>query len=131
MEDFRERRQCKRYRSKEAAGAYVAIRPTFHHIGSLRDVSLGGLGFHYSVTGDKKPLSEAKAPIDVDLFVSNNGFYLHRIKCRLAYDRRAKVQPTFPVDMEYRECGVAFEAPTPDLSAQIELFLEHYTAGEA
>jgi len=128
---LRERRQCKRYRSKEEASAYVAIRPTFHHIGSLRDASLAGLGFHYSVTGDKKPLSEAKAPIDVDLFVGNNGFYLPRIKCRLAYDRPAKIQPSFALDMEYRECGVAFEAPTPDLRAQIGLFLEHYTAGEA
>lgn len=131
MQEFRERRQCKRFRSKEAAGAFVAIRPTFHHIGSLRDVSLGGLGFHYMVSLDKKPLSQAKDPFDADLFVANNGFYLSKIKCRLAYDRLAEIQPMFELDVEYRECGVAFDQPTSEQKAQIALFLEHYTEGEA
>ena len=133
MKNFEERRECKRYRSRDDQAAYVAVRPTFKRIGTVKDVSVGGLGIIYSLMEDQIPLSE-EGTVSLDLFVSNNAFYLPMLKCRLAYDKHEKNQSwAFSSGMQFRQCGLEFdtEALTSDQKKKLQLFLENYTAGEA
>ena len=127
MQSFEEKRKFKRYEGKEGHDVFVAVRPAFVRIGALKDISLSGLGFKYSITDEHTPLSDKEAPVSIDLFVSNNGFYLSNLKCKLAYD---KFEESYSF-MQFRQCGLAFHDPTPQQKEQITHFLEHYTMGSA
>jgi hypothetical protein len=130
MEDFKERREAKRYRSRADQAAYVAIRPTFKRIGAVQDVSRSGLGFIYSLMGDQVPLSDQETVVSIDLFDTNNGFYLPRVKCRLAYDRFRQNQSwEFSSGTQFRQCGLEFDADelTADQKNKLQFFIENYT----
>lgn len=131
MNQLEERRQSPRHRIKEESSAFVAIRPLFQRLGILKDVSRSGLGFKYVFREDLEPISETEAPFNVDLFVSDNGFYLPDVQCKLAYDRPSgDPASAFDLGLHYRECGVEFEKLTKSQEEEISRFLEKYTMGE-
>lgn len=132
MENLEEKREFQRYGVKEGNPAFVAIRPTFLKLGALRDASLSGLGFKYALTGEQEPLSDKEAHIEIDLFVSGNGFYLPNVKCKLAYDRFSEGSSSqFITGLHFRECGLKFHDLTDEQKEQIDVFLRDYTAGSA
>lgn len=131
MHDFEERRESRRYTTKADKAAYVAVRPTFKKLGALKDVSLDGLGFTYALMDENEPLSEGSY-VSIDLFVSENGFYLSSVQCRLVYDTFVQNESgAITPGLEFRRCGLAFDDPTMAQKEQIQLFLDNYTAGES
>ena len=68
-ENLEERRQFERYSVKEFHPAFVAIRPTFLKLGSLKDASLSGLGLRYTLMEKQEPFTGKETHIEVDLFV--------------------------------------------------------------
>ena len=126
------RREYERYKSKEDKTAFVAVRPTFTQIGTLKDVSPGGLGFSYPVTQDQKPLSEETDQVSIDLFVSGNGFYLRDVKCKVAYDMPEEDEPgTSTSDIQFRKCGMVFDKLSEEQKQKLQLFLDNYTSETA
>lgn len=130
MESSDEKRRCRRYGTTDGTQAFVVVRPQFKKLGALKDVSLCGLGFQYVLMDGQKPLSDKSAPVKIDLFISNNGFYLPKVSCKLAYDRL--VENEFSAGcMRFCHCGLEFDEITEEQTNQINYFLAQYTVGSA
>ena len=124
MDRMDERRINLRLQPKEAT--FIALRPEFARLGKLRDINRQGLCFQYLCKGE--PI-EISVPLNVDMFVSNNGYYLPNIPCKLVYDKKVK-NGAFVVGLEYRRCGLKFDRLNRQQSEQLELYLnEHTTKG--
>ncbi len=131
MKNSQERRQFRRHKRRDENAAFVAIRPDFTKVGALRDISLSGLGFKYPLMEGQQPLLGKEIPIGIDLFISNNGFYLPKLKCKLAYDRSGENDSwSFISGMQFRQCGLEFDEPGVGQKEQINVFLKHYTEDE-
>ena len=129
-----EKREFPRYKSCIDKDVFVAVRPAFKKLGKLKDVSMNGLGFTYALMdAQEKLLSDNERSLHVDIFVSENGFYLPRLKCKLAYDKHCPNHSEFFVAMQLRRVGLKFDSDeiTDEQKEKIQLFLKHYTAGEA
>jgi hypothetical protein len=133
IENFGERRGSGRYKCHTDKDAYVAVRPAFRTLGKVKDVSMSGIGFSYALLDDQEKPIKDEGSFSVDLFVSNNGFYLPKLKCRLAYDKFVPDRTPFKLQIPMRQCGIRFDhdALTDEQREKIELFLRDYTAGEA
>ena len=133
-----EKREFPRYKCRDDRTAYVALRPAFKKVGSVVDVSMGGIGIKYTLMDEQdeslaESLEGEENPLSMDLFVSNNGFYLPALKCRLAYDKSNEPHSPFSSLVRFRQCGLKFDFDelTDEQKEKIEMFLKHYTAGEA
>lgn len=123
MED--ERREKERRQPK--ATTFVALRPDFVKLGKLLDISSSGLCFEYIAKGDVVPGSD---DLEMDMFISGNGYYLPNVSCRLVYDVRTRQEMTFMVGMEYRRCGLQFARLSEKQMDQLEHYLMHHTTTE-
>lgn len=121
-----ERRQIERFRPKEST--FVAFRPEFSKMGKLLDISKGGLCFQYMARGNQ--VQDAGA-LEIDMFLSSNGYYLPNVPCKLVYDAEFKEGGALPDGMECRRCGLRFENLTKEHTTQLELYLKSHTAGTA
>jgi hypothetical protein len=115
-----ERRQFTRFIAVE--NAFAALRPHFSKLGTIKDISRGGLAFEYLALetrgGDESAL---------DIFLTGNGFYLARIPCKVVYDTQViKDEGKFQYLIEIRRCGVQFGELTPDAADQLAVFLTNY-----
>jgi len=119
-----ERREKERRRPK--ATTFVALRPEFIKLGKLTDISSSGLCFEYIAKGDVAPGPDT---LEMDMFISGNGYYLPNVPCRLAYDVTTKKEMTFMVGLEYRRCGLQFTRLSEKQMDQLEYYLIHHTAG--
>ena len=67
--------------------------------------------------------------LEMDMFISGNGYYLPNVPCRLVYDVRTKKAMTFMIGLEYRRCGLQFARLSEKQMDQLEYYLTHHTAG--
>jgi len=114
----KERRQPK-------ATTFVALRPEFVKLGKLMDISSSGLCFEYIAKGD---VDQGPDTMELDMFISGNGYYLPNVPCRLAYDVRTEKEMTFMAGLEYRRCGLQFARLSEKQMDQLEYFLQNHTA---
>lgn len=120
MEKNIERRKHQRYRVKEEA---LVISPEI--VGQITDISLGGMAFRYADKIDSSQPSE-----ELDLFLSNNDFYLDSVPITTISDRTLlTVSPYSPMVM--RLCGVQFGQLSPSQQTQLEQFIESHTNSAA
>ncbi|MEW6673790.1 MAG: PilZ domain-containing protein [Thermodesulfobacteriota bacterium] len=118
-----ERREKERRQPK--ALTFVALRPEFIKLGKLMDISSSGLCFEYIAKGDAVPGPEA---LEMDMFISGNGYYLPNVPCRLVYDVRTERETSFMVGLEYRRCGLQFTRLSEKQMDRLEYYLTHHTA---
>lgn len=118
-----ERREKIRLRPK--ATTFVALRPEFAKLGKLMDISSGGLCFEYITREDGVTASDG---LEIDMFISGNGYYLPNVPCNLAYDVKIKNGIAFTVSLEYRRCGLKFTGLNENQLDQLEYYLTHHTA---
>jgi len=118
-----ERRVSVRRRPREKT--FVAMRPDFSRTGKIRDISRGGLSFQYL---SKVEVSDPGSDVNVDMFISDNGYYVPSLPCRLIYDRRERGAHPTPPGLEYRVCGLAFGDLNTDQTQQIGAYLQQHTA---
>ena len=121
-----ERREAERLQPMEVT--FVTMRPDFSRTGKIRDISQGGLSFQYLARTDVGGVAKE---IDVDMFISDNGYYLPSLPCRLVYDRRQAGVRATPSDLEYRVCGLQFGELSTGQSLQIGEYLQEHTVGKA
>ncbi len=129
MESPAERREFVRLIPREKT--FVAL-PDLRRIGSITDISLGGLGCKFIVSSGEKEanMDKVTAPFPADIFVSANGFYLSNVLCRVAYDVSAHQDlPTYSFSITKRRCGLKFDELTKEQEKQINGFLENRTVG--
>ena len=118
-----ERRQKERRRPK--ATTFVALRPEFVKLGKLMDISRSGLCFEYIAKGE---VGMGSNSIEMDMFISGNGYYLPNVPCRLVYDIKTHKEMTFMVSLEYRRCGLQFTRLSEKQMDHLEYYLTHHTA---
>jgi hypothetical protein len=107
---------------------YAALGSCFTIVGKVKDISIGGLAFEYINNTDDSERHYSK----IAIFLSENGFYLENISCRVISDI-----PTISVNKKTvissncitNRCAVQFTAVTEDQKERIEHFLKHYTHG--
>jgi c-di-GMP-binding flagellar brake protein YcgR len=122
-----ERRRNARVSPKELT--FVVVRPEFSRSGELLDISQGGLCFRY--LRKLNPGEDVATSLKIDIFIINNDFYLPKVPCTLVYDIKEKKGPTlFPMNLEFRRCGLQFEELSEKQARQMELYLNHYTVKE-
>ena len=117
-----ERREKLRFRPKEAT--FVALRPNFVKLGKLLDINRSGLCFQYI---SRKDTTEETVSVDIDMFISSNGYYLPNVTCLLIYDEKIKKDSTHFIDLEYRRCGLQFDQLTRRQAEMLELYLQQHT----
>lgn len=119
------RRERVRFRPKDVT--FVAVRPEFDKLGKLTDISIGGLSFQYMV-GRKEPGDEKS--FDIDIFMSEDGFYLPGVACKLIYEIDITEEMGTFKDLEFRRCGLQFRELTGEQIYQLDLYIKDQTSGE-
>ena len=131
METSAERREFTRFIPRD--NAFVAL-PQVGRIGSIRDISMGGMSCDYyeSFGKDGAINGETTAPLPADIFISGMKFFLGNILCRVTYDMIApEDRPAFSISVSKRRCGLKFDELSEEQRQQITLFLEKHTVGNA
>jgi hypothetical protein len=118
-----ERREEERFRPKKRT--FVVFKPQFLKLGKVLDISVGGLCFQYLAKEDQ--IGDAPA-IEADIFMSDNGYYLPDVSCKLVWDTEAKEKMTFPVGFQNRRCGLRFVTLTKEQQDKLDHFLQVHTA---
>ena len=118
-----ERREKERFRPKKRT--FVVFKPQFLKLGKVLDISASGLCFQYLAKEDQA--GEAPA-IEADIFMSDNGYYLPDVSCKLVWDTEAKEKMTFPIGFQSRHCGLQFLKLTKEQQNKLEHYLQVHTA---
>jgi hypothetical protein len=120
-----ERRKFMRFLAQGTA--FAVLRPHFTKLGKIKDISEGGLAFEYIAYERQKENSSG-----IDIFLSDNGFYLGRIPCKIRYDIKiAERYQTSTDRIERRRCGLQFGELTEEQAAQLKFFLKNHTTATA
>jgi len=119
-----ERRKTVRFLPQDET--YVVLRPDFTKLGRLINISKGGLSFQYIA-----PKGHSQGSTQLDLFTSNDGFYLSRLPCKVIYDIRFPENEESSKLFEHRRCGLEFGEATEVQATQLEVYLKKHVAGEA
>jgi len=117
-----ERREQKRFRPKKMT--FVAFKPQFVKLGKILDISEGGLCFQYLAKDDHS----GDTAVQADIFMSDNGYYLPDVACKMVWDTEAEEKMTFPIGFQNRRCGLQFVSLTKDQRDKLEFYLQEHTA---
>jgi hypothetical protein len=92
-------------------------------VGSMRQISLSGLSFHY--IGRKRPLND-----ECELAICSGGkdFFLYNIPGRILFDSKAYENHPSPISM--RRCGVQFGELESKHTTEIDYFIQNHTWDE-
>jgi hypothetical protein len=110
--------------------AYISLGRGFTRVGTIKDVSLGGVAFEYVIIEDL----DQKHTQQLDIFVSGNGFNLSNVPCTIVYDislGTLNSNYTFSTLIISKRCGVKFCEVTEEQTVQLKFFLENHTTGLA
>lgn len=119
MEQEVERRNYYRFRVR--AGAIAALNDS--KLGTITDISRGGLAFRYIDFGYEAEEDSVEAP-EVSI-VNDAGFALHNVPCKIIMDDYS--QPEYPFStLRMNKCRLQFEELTPDQQAQLDYFIANF-----
>jgi len=94
--------ELRRYRRCTIKGdVFIGSDPLFDTVGSLKDISEGGIGFEYVAGSNSTPSRK----VEVDITCGKN-LRLSRLPCKVAYDNRID-RRSFKSE-EKRRCGLEF-----------------------
>ena len=112
-----ERREHIRLRAQD--DAYAVLGGDFSKVGKVYDISLNGLAFTYL-----KDKVSNDTFTHVDIFLSDNGFYLSEVPCTIVYDANEPISDANAVS-PYR-CGLKFEPLKAEHEDKLAFFLNHH-----
>ena len=90
------------------------------------DISMGGLCFQYMTKENQNGDLEF---FDIDIFISEDGYYLPSIPCKLVYEKKMKKAVSHPVSLEYRLCGLQFDKLSDEQTGQLISYMKNHTSG--
>lgn len=120
---FEEQRRYIRFFTKRKT--FAALRSGFDKVGKVLDISINGLAFSYII--EDTPLEKT---FQVDIFQSENGFYLSNIPCRVIYDIQNK-NLRYDLLIQPRRCGLCFGKLSKKQEDELLYFLKRYTKATA
>lgn len=112
------KRKYKRFDAKDGAYSVLSYHPTV--MGQIINISLDGL----AVTYKGKRLKESK---EVDLFISDAGFYIEQIPVKTISDHKL-VEKIFFSSKTVWQRSLQFGELTIDQESQLRQFLKYYTS---
>jgi len=125
-----ERREIERSRPRDLT--FVSVRSKSAKLGKLLDISKDGLSFQYMAeTGVQGDQVQNVTPLEIDMFISDKGYHLASLPCKLVYDTETVERTTFPIGLEYRRCGLKFGKLIEKQTDQLKFYLKSHVAGEA
>ena len=110
--------------------AFVAVGRSFARVGKVKNISKEGLAFEY--VSDNSNLEKDASQLDV--FLSEHGFHLSDIPCKIIYDvpvSNPYVYKTFNQTFITKRCGVQFVNIPKHKKSQLDFFLKNHTTGLA
>jgi len=105
---------------------FVAL-PIVGRLGSLRNISLGGLGCEFTLNSNEEKAIECSEATEfsVDIMISQHRFNLRGLQCRLTYDVSVTESSSTSYDgLLKRRCGFKFGQLTENQEKQIAHFLK-------
>ena len=112
-----ERREHIRLRAQD--DAYAVLGGDFSKVGKVYDISLNGLAFTYL-----KDKVSNDTFTHVDIFLSDNGFYLSGVPCKIVYEAKQSMGDSNG-DLP-RRFGLKFESLEAEHEDKLALFLNHH-----
>lgn len=114
-------RSHQRFRVKE--GAYAALKDDYNILGTIKDISKGGLSFQYFVREKK-----VSGSLTIDIFRNGKEFYLKNIPFKITSDFPESSKVPFSTIM-LRNCGGKFSVLTAKQMSKLDHFIKNYTLG--
>ncbi|MBW2605793.1 MAG: PilZ domain-containing protein [Deltaproteobacteria bacterium] len=106
--------------------AFAALRGGFKKVGRVKDISIGGVAFTY--LSDVDEVNADPHHSQVDIFLSENGFHLSNVPCKIVYDTPVSSNDeVFVVNMI--RCGLHFGELAESQLDQLNFFIKHHTEG--
>ena len=118
-----ERRQYKRFRSKE--GTYAVLSGPVSKMGQILDISRGGLAFRYIDIGDRP-----RESCVLDILREENAFRLENVTFRIISDLDASKDFPFST-IPMRRCGGQLTGLSDRQIHDLEYLIESFTEPEA
>jgi hypothetical protein len=118
MKTQNQRRKHKRFEVQD--GAFVLLGPDSNKLGSIKNVSLGGLSFSH-----KARKSASSELYELDIFFIGQDFYLEQVPFRAVWDLATKENPFSSITM--RRAGVKFGDLTHSQLSRLEYFIENHS----
>ena len=103
--------------------AFAALKGEETRVGRITDISAGGLSISYPFKKNEKDGFKR-----VDIYLTQNGFRLSDIPCRIVYEEKDVSNGASNGDTINR-CGLRFTDLADDHKTQLNYFLSHFTAG--
>jgi hypothetical protein len=116
-----EQREYTRFLTKN--NAYASFGQGAIRVGTIRDISMGGISFEYVFYAD----SVQEDSHQIDIFITQNGFQLSDLPCEVVYDIPLRVSST--TLFITKRCGLKFGDLSDVQSSQLKIFLENHTTG--
>ena len=113
-----ERRSQERYQVQR--GIYALLKNGSSKLGQIINISPGGLAFMY--INNEKQISE---PVEVDIFISGNGYFLKGIPCKKISDIHIDNFVPFST-FEMRQLGIQFGEMSHGQALQLDTFIKKY-----
>ena len=123
LKEFMDRRKLPRFIAQN--GAYAAINNDSLKVGQIQNISKGGLALRYLDNG-----KQTEGPHKVDIFVSDNDFYLKNLPVKIISDVYIDSKIPFSTT-SIRQCSGQFAELTPSQLFQLDHFLKFYTLDKA
>jgi PilZ domain len=117
-----ERRSHERYQVQQ--GVYALLKNGSSKLGQIMNISPGGLAFKY-INHDE----QIGEPVEVDIFISGNGYFLKGIPCKKISDIHVDNFVPFST-FEMRQLGVQFGAMSHGQVTQLDAFIKKYTLAQ-
>ena len=121
-----ERRKHIRFSPKDNTYAYAALGKENSKVGMIKDISIGGLAFEINIDDD----SQTGIMPKVDIFLSNNEFFLSNVPCTIVYKKSVQTDstnPTLTSPFKSSRYGLKFDELSKDQAEKLVFFLKSYT----
>ncbi|UCG81518.1 MAG: hypothetical protein JSV60_04370, partial [Desulfobacterales bacterium] len=103
------------------------FRPHSIKVGSIVDISLGGLTFRYSDMDSEGPSKES---FELDIILLDTDFHLKELPCESRRDWEIYKVHVGSRAITMRQCAVRFGELTQSQMLQLERLIENHTVGE-
>ena len=113
-----EKRKLKRFEVKDGAYSVISFNPTI--MAEIVNLSMEGLAVLYKG-------KRLKASTEVDLFISDAGFYLEQLPVKTVTDHKKAGSFPFSSKTVWQRC-IQFGELTDDQKSELKNFLHHYTS---
>ncbi len=98
----------------------------FEKVGEIKDISRGGLAFHYVPSEKLRPQENDK----INIIYNGDNFVLKNIQIKTVMDVESE-NIIFPRAILQRKMSVKFEEMGSKQETELGYFLQNYTKGEA